>query len=213
VDLSGFEAARNPDGSFVDTNPYAVLSTAHGHLVVDAGGNDLLRAGNQGRVSTLAVFPQRLVPAPDFLGLPPGSEIPMDSVPTSVTRGPDGAYYVGELTGFPFPLHGARVYRVVPGNAPEVYAEGFTNIIDIEFGPDGLLYVLEITHKSLLSESPNGALLRVGADGSAEVVARRGLILPAGLTFGPDGAAYISNCGPCEAGAGEVVRVQVGSSR
>ena len=63
--------------------------------------------------------------------------IPVQSVPTSVVVGPDGAYYVGQLTGGPFPIGGASVFRVVPGEDPTIYATGFTNIIDLGFGPDG----------------------------------------------------------------------------
>ena len=44
--------------------------------------------------------------------------------------GPYGAYYVGELTGVPFAVGAARVYRVVPGKAPQVFLEGFAVIID-----------------------------------------------------------------------------------
>ncbi len=54
----------------------------------------------------LAVFHARLVDAPPFLGLPPGTKIPMQAVPNSVVQGPDGAWYVGQLTGFPFPVGG-----------------------------------------------------------------------------------------------------------
>jgi hypothetical protein len=35
-----------------------------------------------------------------------------------------------------FSVGAARVYRVVPGKAPTVFADGFTNIIDIAFRPD-----------------------------------------------------------------------------
>lgn len=38
--------------------------------------------------STFAVFADELVPAPDFLGLPPGAQIPMQAVPTAIARGP-----------------------------------------------------------------------------------------------------------------------------
>ena len=53
-----------------------------------------------------------MVDAPPFLGLPPGAQMPMQSVPTSIVKGPDGAYYVGELTGFPFQVGAARVWRL-----------------------------------------------------------------------------------------------------
>ncbi|MGH3881466.1 MAG: ScyD/ScyE family protein [Actinophytocola sp.] len=151
ADIAGFEARANPDGGLPDSNPQSVLQSGSGQVVADAGGNSLVRVSSSGRVSTVATFPDRLVDAPPFLGLPPGTKIPMQAVPTSVVRGPDGAYYVGSLTGFPFQVGGALVYRVVPGKAPTVYAGGFTNIIDIAFGPDRKLYVLEIAHNSLLS--------------------------------------------------------------
>jgi hypothetical protein len=149
-----------------------VAVTSGGLAVTDAAGNTLLRVSANGAISTLAVFPGRMVDAPSFLGLPPGTQIPMEAVPTSVVQGPDGAFYVGQLTGFPYPPGAARVYRVLPGQAPTIYAEGFTNIIDIGFSSDGTLYVLEIAHHGLLSFDPTGALIRVERDGSRHKMAR-----------------------------------------
>jgi hypothetical protein len=209
ADLAAYEASADPDGGGVFSNPYAVLSVHGRRIVADAGGNDLLSVNNRGEVSTLAVFPDRPVDAPPFLGLPPGTQIPMEAVPTTVALGPDGALYVGQLPGFPFPVGGARVYRVVPGQEPEIFAEGFTNIIDIEFCPsDGLLYVLEIATNGLLSNDLTGALIRVNHDGSRDVIASAGLIAPGGLAFGPDGAAYVTNFG-IFSGAGQVVRIPI----
>jgi hypothetical protein len=197
VDIAGFEAAANPDGAAVDSNPYAVLARGGRQIVVDAGGNDLLEVdGND--VSVLAVFPDRLV---DFQG----DQVPMQAVPTSVVRGPDGAYYVGQLTGFPFPVGKARVYRVVPGSKPTIYRRGFTNIIDIAFGPDGSLYVLEIAHNSILADQPEGALIRVAPDGSRSIVLD-GLAFPGGLAIkGHD--IYLTNCGICP-GDGTVMHIE-----
>jgi hypothetical protein len=108
ADFAQFEADNNPDGGAgaepgleIDSNPNGLLARHGARLVTDAGGNDLLKVDAKGRVRVLAVFPPRLVPAPPGIpDLPP--EIPMQAVPTSVTVGPDGAYYVGQLTGFPF---------------------------------------------------------------------------------------------------------------
>lgn len=204
ADVAGFEATANPDGGAPDSNPQSVLTTWLGQLVADAGGNSLVRVSPSGRVSTVATFPDQLVDAPPDLGLPPGTKIPMQAVPTSVVRGPDGAYYVGTLTGFPFQVGAARVYRVVPGRAPTVYAGGFTNVIDIAFGPDRALYVLEIAHNGLLSGDPTGALLRV-RHGSSEIVASAGLTTPGGLAV-RGRSAYVSNCGTCP-GDGSIVRI------
>jgi hypothetical protein len=205
ADVAGYEATANPDGGLPDSNPQAVLTTRSGELVADAGGNSLVRVSPSGRVSTVATFPDQLVDAPPDLGLPPGTKIPMQAVPTSVVRGPDGAYYVGTLTGFPFQVGSARVFRVVPGKAPKIYATGFTNVIDLAFGPDRKLYVLEIAHNGLLSGDPTGALIRLGHNGSRKIVASTGLITPGGLAI-RGGSAYVSNCGTC-AGTGSVVRI------
>ena len=63
VDIGGYEAAANPDGGPVDSNPYGIVRR-HGRLfVTDAGGNNLLqvRAGGDDTpaVSPVAVFPSR----------------------------------------------------------------------------------------------------------------------------------------------------------
>ncbi len=65
-------------------------------------------------------------------------------MPDSVTVGPDGALYVGELGGVPFNTGVSSVYRVVPDHAPTVYATGFTALGDIAFDSTGHLLVLEI---------------------------------------------------------------------
>jgi hypothetical protein len=199
ADIGAFELSDNPDGGLPDSNPQGLLSTPLGQVIADAGGNSLLSAV-RGDISTLAVFPTRLVPNP--FG---GPDIPMQAVPTTVTRGPDGALYVGQLTGFPFPVGGANVYRVEPGEAPEVFESGFTNIIDIAFGPDGSLYVLEIAHNGLLSGDTTGALIRVDQGGARTVIADSGLTMPTGVAI-RGGNAYVSNCGVCT-GAGEVVAI------
>jgi hypothetical protein len=140
----------------------------------------------------------------------------MQAVPTSVVKGPDGAYYVGQLTGFPFPPGGASVFRVVPGHEPEVFADDFTNIIDIAFDKRGRLYVLEIATNGLLSagenELPVGRLVRVNKDGSRTTLASEGLNAPGGFVLG-HGAAYITNNSILPGAglpvSGEVVKVAI----
>jgi hypothetical protein len=200
ADLLEYEATHDPAGDGVDSNPYGLLRLADSSVVTDAGGNSLLRVSDRGRVSTIAVFPNRNVPFD-------GGTFSMDAVPTTVVRGPDGAFYVGQLTGFPFPVHGARIFRVVPGQRPTVWARGFTNIIDIAFDPDGNLYVLEITHNGLLSPSPMGALMRLNTDGSRERLLDA--FFPTSLELARGGRrVFMTVCGVC-AGGGEVWRVDL----
>jgi sugar lactone lactonase YvrE len=131
----------------------------------------------------------------------------MQAVPTTVAQGPDGALYVGQLTGFPFPVGGARVYRVVAGQAPTVYADGFTNIIDLAFGPDGTLYVLEIATNGLLGGDLTGRLVKVRPDGAKTTILADPLVAPGGLAVGADGALYVTNRS-IFAGNGEVLRIR-----
>ena len=115
ADLAAYEAKHNPDqgdpGSEVDSNPYGILATPFGVYSTDAGGNDLLFTDHRGRTRTVAVLHATLVDAPPFLGLPAGTKIPLQAVPTGIARGRDGALYVSQLTGFPFPVGGSSIWR------------------------------------------------------------------------------------------------------
>jgi hypothetical protein len=199
ADLVAYEDAHDPNGDGPDSDPYGILRVGSRTVVTDAGGNSLLRVSKTGRIKTLAVFPDRMV---DFQG----EQVPMDSVPTSVVLGSDGAYYVSELTGFPFPVGGARVYRVVPGEEPEIFATGFTNIIDIAFDSAGNLWVLEIAHNSLAAEAPFGALLKVAPNGTQTVVLDEGLSFPTSVAITATGSLLVTNCGVCPED-GEVLQV------
>ncbi len=86
------------------------------------------------------------------------------------------------------------MYWVEPGQRPQVYARGFTNIIDIAFDGRGRLYVLEIAHNSLLAEEPYGALQRVNKNGSKNMLLDEGLIFPGGLPVRSAHEVYVTNC-------------------
>jgi hypothetical protein len=204
ADAWAFENRFNPDAQvgnpIVDSNPVDVL-VDHGRFVMaDAGGNSVIRTDHRGRLEALSIFPN--IPAG-----PTG----MQAVPTGVVEGPDGAYYVSQLTGFPFPVGGAKVFRVDPRTgAYTVYASGFTMIMDLDFGDDGTLYVLEIDSDNILGGSRDGGLRTVSRRGRTRKVA-----LPAGTLTEPGGIAvgrhdklYVSNHSR-EARIGEVLRIDL----
>ena len=83
ADLLAYEQAHNPAGGVMESDPYGILRRGDASIITDAGANDLLKVTDSGHISTLAVFPPRMV---DF----EGGEVPMDAVPTTVVRGPDG---------------------------------------------------------------------------------------------------------------------------
>jgi len=203
ANFGAFEASHDPDHGdgpgaaagdpSLDSNPYAMTAYRGGFAVVDAAGNDLLWLSAAGAVSVLAVFPIQIEHvSAGVVGKKPEA-LKVQSVPTTVAVGPDGALYVGELTGFPFEVGTARIWRVDPGHKLRLYASGFTNISDIAFeGPN--LLVLEIAADGLRDARSPGALIRVAPDGKRSVILSKGLVSPTGLAVG-NGSIYISNDG------------------
>jgi glucose/arabinose dehydrogenase len=111
------------------------------------------------------------------------------------------------LTGFPFPVGGARVYMIpANGGTPTVVAEGFTNIIGIAIDRTGTGYVLEHDADGLLGPGTAGRLTRVNPNGTTTVLTNANLTKPGGIAIGPDGALYITNLST-SVGTGEVVRI------
>lgn len=197
ADVSAFENT-NPDGRFVDSNPYGLLAEPGRTYVVDAGGNTLLEVRANGTTSLIATFPTRVVPP----GFPP-MFVDAEAVPTEVTRGPDGALYVSTLSGAPFVPGSARIFRVVPGSAPTVYADGFSMITDIDWGADGSLYVLQ--YASMPFFGGVGSVIRVAPDGARTTLVSD-LTNPTSILAAPDGSVYVANRGNVEL-VGEVLRI------
>ena len=202
ANISDFEGANNPAGGPNDSNPYGVLALPSERYVTDAGGNSLLRVGANGQVSLVATFgPEPIVPAP----APPAAQT-AEPVPTEVVRGPDGALYVSLLTGVPFANGIAKVYRVVPGQTPTVFQSNFRTIIDIDFGPDGSLYVLEHSATAPGFAAP-GKITRITPDNVRHVInTGTTLARPTAIVVDQDGAIYVSNKGAGFA-TGEVLKI------
>ena len=191
TDIGGFEASANPGGGPIDTNAYGVLARPGFTLVTDAGGNALLRVNASGGISTIATFPSR------------DDGRTTDAVPTAVAVGPDGAYYVSELGGAPFAAGASRIYRVVPGQEPEILHTGFKTVIDLAFdGAD--LYVLEYDSAPVFFGGP-GKLTRISPDGTRTLITNQ-LSHPTSVAVGPHHKLYVSNNGDRVA-EGEVLRI------
>jgi hypothetical protein len=221
ADLYAFELEVNPDGNPVapppappPSNPFDVAALNGGKaLVADAAGNSLLIVDQRGNVDWIATVPNELVstdnakaifgcPGPGGCGLP--DMLPAQGVATSVAIGPDGAYYVGELKGFPAPLGESRVWRIEPGTRHarcgtdagcQMVGDGFTSIIDLTFGPDGTLYVVELDEASWLAMEEG-----VGIGGSVNACSLNpwscqqiatGLFMLTSATVGRDGTVSV----------------------
>lgn len=188
-DVAGYEAAANPDGTDVDSNASGIARWGNGWVVTDSGGNDVVSTRKGG--STIGVLPR----VPSFLL---GDS---DAVPTDVVQGPDGAWYVSQLTGYPFAVGSSTIYRIVPGHAPQVWATGLSTVTSLAFADDGSLYAVQL---GLLNGEP-GALVKVAPHSSAPQVVAGGLLMPYGLAI-RGGSAYVTTQ-VLIPHAGQVVRI------
>jgi hypothetical protein len=188
-----------PD-QFPDANPYAVMHSGQSTWVLDAGANTLDRVSSWGNVNVETFFPN-----------PPVS----DFVPTCIDRGPDGALYVSNLAGAGNAPGASVVFRIVPGQAPTVWASGLTSVNGCGFGADGQFYAVELSTKNLIEAEPGtGAVVRVAPHSTAPTPIVEHLSFPAGFAAAKDGSLYVSNWGiaPANSGGGptgEVLKISL----
>jgi hypothetical protein len=145
-------------------------------------------------------------------------------VPTSIAER-NGTFYVGNLNLFPIDPQWARILTISRGgyedhDVPGFDTEGrhivdskagFTTVVAIDIGPDGLMYALELSDMAGNPAPGEGKVVRVKRDGTLEDVVT-GLIVPTGMTFGPDNALYVSNLGATPKGTGQILRIPIALS-
>ncbi|HEX4834041.1 MAG TPA: ScyD/ScyE family protein [Trebonia sp.] len=194
--LYGPDATSNPFG--VTTGPFGMLiANAYGTPAAGTlyGGNDILQLRGRS-LSQLVAFPQRTLAADP-------SEV-VNSAPDVVIPGPGGAFYVGELTAYPYYPSAADIWRVVPGHAPTLVASGLTKVIDMAFDSQGRLLILESGKRDMAP-----ALLRLNRDGTLTNIPVAGLNVPGGLAITGRDTLYITNNSGGVGGDGQLLKVTV----
>jgi hypothetical protein len=183
TDFLAKEASVNPDGNPVfDSDPFGFAHNGAGFVVADAGANAAWIG------SGFTAFSTRMEPNP----FNPGSDVPMQSVPTSIVARPGGGWMVGELTGFPFVPGTARLHELAAdGTLIQSLELGLTNIIDLAYDSHGDLLVLEHSSTGLLSGG-TGSLKRVLSDGTIQTVIS-GLDTPTSFALSNDGFLYVTS--------------------
>lgn len=199
ADIAAYETSANPDGTDLDTNPVGIARWGDSYVLADAGGNSVVRTDG----STVAVLP----PVPAFGPNAPFPGFPADAVPTDVVRGPDGAWYVSQLVGFPFEKGSSSIWRVAPGSAPTKWATGLTNVTSLAFSEEGDLYAVELAENGLLS-GPIGRLAHVTPGGSSHATVAGDMFAPYGVAIRGSNAWVTT--GSLLAGGGQVVQVSLG---
>lgn len=212
ADIARYEKDANPDRTDVDSNPTGIFRSGRSWYFTDSGGNYAGKVSHNRRISTVAVLP----PVPTTKAVTMGNQtlpvgFPADAVPTSVVRGPDGALYISQLTGFPFEKGAASIWRVAAGGGtPTKWATGLTNVTDLAFARDGRLYAVQLSANGLLStpqgKTPTGSLVRVTPHGSSHTTVAANLTAPYGVAFAGR-TAYVSTCSVCK-GGGQVLAIR-----
>jgi hypothetical protein len=128
-------------------------------------------------------------------------------VPTSIAF--HGSFFVGNLNTFPIQEGSSKILKISRSGRIKTVVTGVTTVLGVAFDSEGYLYILENTTGNPFPTPFTGKVLRVTDDGLEEIAT--GLFLPTAMTFGPDGALYVSNVGfgPPPLGLGQVVRITV----
>jgi sugar lactone lactonase YvrE len=120
-----------------------------------------------------------------------------------------GNFYLGVLGTFPTHAGTQSIYKLTPSGQLEAVASGLTAVLGVAFDREERLYALETTTVDGGPAPFTGAVVRVNDDGTHTTIAS-GLMFPTAMTFGPDGALYVSNFGfGAPAGAGQILRITI----
>ena len=183
-----------PDGTWysmvhIGTTLYAVEAN-HGEL------DKVTLDGHISRVADISFFMEHIVP-------------------TSVAVGPDGNFYLGNLSTMPYLDGKALILKVTPQGQVSIAATGLTTVLGVAFDRQGRLYALESSTgnpaKPPFQFPGTGKVVRRTTAGTWETVAA-GLTFPTAMTFGRDGKLYVSNFGyNARPGQGQIVRISLRS--
>ena len=199
ADLSNFQKAHpvahpNPGDYEPDGTWYSMIAISGLLYAVEPNHGEVDQispSGNITRVSDISAYQGHIVPT------------------AIATKG--GNLYVGNLNTFPIVPGSAKVLRVTRTGVALNDVNGLTTVVGIAFDKVGRMYVLENSVNSGFPTPGMGEVVRIAANGSQQVVAS-GLALPTAMTFGPDGALYVSNWGfgpppSLPNGPGQVLRI------
>lgn len=197
ADLSSYYKAHptqtiEPDDFEPDGTPYSMVAERGSFYVVEPNHGELDRVTTGGQISRVSDI----------------SASQGHIVPTSVAY--HGNFYVGNLNRFPIQSGSSKILKINPAGQLQTVVWGLTAVLGVAFDHQGRMYVLENTIGHPFPTPGFGDIVRISSGGNPQVIAS-GLFLPTAMTFGPDGALYVSNVGfgPPPVGLGQVVRVTV----
>jgi sugar lactone lactonase YvrE len=208
ADLSAYQKAnpvKNPDPADFDPDGtwYSMIAVRGDLYAVNPNHQELVRISpTTGEVHRVVDFSVQYPGSTNWIG------------PTAIAL--HGNFYVGNLGPFPIVEGSCKIFKVTPSGQIKVVAEGFTTVVGVAFDQRARMYVLENTTNPPGNTGPlfptpcTGKVVRIDPSGKKTVIAS-GLFLPTAMTFGPDGALYVSNVGfgPPPVGLGQILKITV----
>ncbi len=175
-----------PDGT-----PYSMIASGGSLYVVEPNHGELDRVSTSGSISRVADI----------------SATQGHIVPTAIAQ--RGVFYIGNLGTFPIVPGSQKILRVTPGGQVQTVATGLTTVLGVAFDSRARMYVLENTVTAGEPTGGEGEIVRF--TGARRETLVTGLTLPTAMTFGPDGALYVSivGFGPPPVGLGQVLRIRI----
>jgi hypothetical protein len=126
-------------------------------------------------------------------------------VPTALAY--HGNFYLGNLGTFPQAIGSSQIRKVTPSGQIKTDAGGFDMVLGLVFDNQDRMYVLEMAARQAAPAPGTGRVTRVEPSGARKIIADH-LNFPTAMTYGPDGALYVSNNGfGAPPGAGEVLKI------
>ena len=191
--LGTYEVANNPDGLDVNPNLYGLAVAEDGTIyVADAGGNTIYTVDPAtGDFALFAVVPNLTeltgaTPTAEEAAMQPG---PRQPVPTSVVVNDDGSVTVallGESWDGP-----SLLTFTADGSSYTAHDVRIPMIVSATRGPDGFLYVCQLTADLANPQTPPGGVFRLDADlTTAEQVAEG--FFPHGIAFSSVGHLFVT---------------------
>jgi hypothetical protein len=195
-----------PDGTW-----YGMISYQGSLYTVEPNHGQVFSVTPRGQVQQVIdisasqghIVPTSLVFTEDVLYVGNLNLFPIDPQWAKVMTIAKNVYVPNPLPGFGSLFGGFGQWNIVSSKA------GFTTIVSLKIGPDGLLYVLELS--DFAADGPTkgeGKVVRVKRSGDLEDVVT-GLTVPTGMTFGPDGLLYVSNLGAAGGSVGQILRIDL----
>jgi hypothetical protein len=201
----------SPDDYEPDGTWYGLISNQGSLLTVEPNHGQVFSVTPGGRVQQVIdvsasqghIVPTSLVATEGVLYVGNLNLFPIDPQWAKVMTIANNVYVPNPLPGFGDLFGGFGQWNVVSSKA------GFTTITSMKIGPDGLLYVLELSDFAADGPTPGmGKVVRVKRSGDLQDVVT-GLSFPTGMTFGPDQRLYVSNLGIVGGAAGQILRIDL----